>query len=74
LYCLIGSLFFIFINIDFVNEKKIQQEYQYNIINIVWAQDINGTENIDNIIGTISQDKIKGFSGNDTILGKRSRR
>lgn len=57
-------IFFIFINIDFVNEKKIQQEYQYNIINIVWAQDINGTENIDNITGTISQDKIKGFSGN----------
>ena len=57
-------IFFIFINIDFVNEKKIQQEYQYNIINIVWAQDINGTENIDNIIGTLSQDKIKGFSGN----------
>ena len=42
LFYLLGSLFFIFIGIDFVDEEKqqLQQEhlYQYNIINMAWAE------------------------------------
>ena len=45
LYCLTGSLFFVVIGIDFVEEQgqqQQQQQYQYNIINIAWAENING--------------------------------
>jgi hypothetical protein len=69
LFYLLGSLFFIFIGIDFVEDKQQLQQHQHNIINIAWAENINGTENADNITGTINQDKIKGFGGNDTIAG-----
>ncbi len=70
LSCILGSLFFIFIGIDYVGEQQLlQQQYQYNIINIAWADDLNGTENADNITGKQNQDKIKGFGGNDTIAG-----
>jgi Ca2+-binding RTX toxin-like protein len=74
LFCLVGSLFFVFVGIDFIGEQgqlqQQQQEHQYNIINIAWAENINGTENSENITGTKNQDKIKGFGGNDTIAGK----
>ncbi len=40
-----------------------------NIINIVWADAINGTDNADNIRNTINKDIIKGLDGNDTIIG-----
>ena len=45
---------------------------EVNIINMVWADEINGTENADNITGTINQDTIRGFGGNDTISGKEA--
>src|SRR5688500_18118014 len=64
---LLGSLFFVFMGIDFVEQ---QQLHQHNIINIAWAEDINGTKNADNITGTTNQDTIKGLDGNDTIAGK----
>ena len=71
LFCVLGSLFFVFLGIDyFVYER--QQQHQYNIINFVWADDINGTENTDNITGTINQDIIRGFGGNDTLAGKEA--
>jgi Ca2+-binding RTX toxin-like protein len=72
LFCMLGSLFFIFIGIDFINEQQRQQQYQYNIINIAWADNLNGTENADNITGKQDHDKIKGFDGNDTIAGKEA--
>jgi Ca2+-binding RTX toxin-like protein len=73
IFSLVGSLFFVFIGIDFVREQQQeQQEIHYNIINIVWAENINGTENADNILGTINQDTIRGFGGNDTLTGKES--
>jgi Ca2+-binding RTX toxin-like protein len=72
-YWLIGSLFFVFIGFNFIGgEEEGQQQYQYNSINIVWAEDINGTENADTIIGTIDRDKIKGFGGNDIISGREA--
>jgi len=73
LCCIVGSLFLVFIGIDFVVEDQgPQQQYQYNIINIAWAENINGTVNADNITGTINKDTIRGFGGNDTIAGKEA--
>src|SRR5215204_5278810 len=70
LCCIVGSLFLVFIGIDFVVEDQgPQQQYQYNIINIAWAENINGTVNADNITGTINKDTIRGFGGNDTLVG-----
>ena len=78
----LGSLFFIFIGIDFVDQEKqqLQQEhqYQYNIINIAWAENMTGTENADNLTGTSNKDKIQGFdisggSGDDLIYGNEGR-
>ena len=45
---------------------------KYYIINTVWADEINGTENADSITGTINQDTIKGLQGNDTIGGREA--
>ena len=70
-FCLIG-LFFVFIGINFVEPREQQQQYQYNIINFVWAENINGTENADNISGTMNKDVIKGLDGNDTLAGKEA--
>jgi Ca2+-binding RTX toxin-like protein len=73
IFSFVGSLFFVFIGIDFVREQQQeQQEIHYNIINIVWAENINGTENADTINGTIDKDKIKGFGGNDIISGREA--
>ncbi|MGB9168485.1 MAG: hypothetical protein WCB31_06125, partial [Nitrososphaeraceae archaeon] len=41
-------------------------------LQMVWAEEINGTENPDNIVGTLNQDTIRGFGGNDTIDGKEA--
>lgn len=51
---------------------EFDTKYQPNIVNIVWADVINGTENADNITGTINKDIIKGLNGNDTISGMKS--
>ncbi|HJS63842.1 MAG TPA: calcium-binding protein [Nitrososphaeraceae archaeon] len=39
---------------------------------LVFAEEINGTENADNITGTINQDTIKGLGGNDTLYGREA--
>jgi len=62
---LAASFFVIIIDID-INQER------YNVIENVWADDINGTENGDNITGTINQDTIKGLNGNDTLNGKEA--
>ena len=62
---LAASFFLIIIHID-INQER------YNVIENVWADDINGTENGDNITGTINQDTIKGLNGNDTLDGKEA--
>src|SRR5918994_6761655 len=72
IFFLLGSLFFVFIGIDFVREQQQEQEHHFSIINVVWAEDINGTENADTINGTIDRDKIKGFGGNDIISGREA--
>jgi Ca2+-binding RTX toxin-like protein len=51
---------------------EFDTKYHHNIINIAWADAINGTENADNITGTINKDIIKGLNGNDTISGMES--
>ncbi|HSF51559.1 MAG TPA: hypothetical protein VLA74_12420 [Nitrososphaeraceae archaeon] len=52
--------------------KQQEEDKKYNIIDSVWAEDINGTENGDNITGTINKDLIKGLDGNDTLAGKEA--
>jgi hypothetical protein len=70
----IGSLFFVFIGFNFSGrEEEGGQQYQYNSINMAWADEINGTENADKINGTINRDKIKGFGDNDIISGRETR-
>ena len=64
LFCLLGAIFFL-VKFD------ITQKYP-NIINIAMADTINGTENADNLTGTINKDIIKGLDGNDTINGKEA--
>ena len=63
LFCVLGLLFVLVLGTDFADNK-------YYIINTVWADEINGTENADSITGTINQDTIKGLQGNDTIGGE----
>jgi hypothetical protein len=71
-FSLISLLFLIsmfgtlFLSVEFDTKSS------HNIINIVWADAINGTENADNITGTINKDVIKGLDGNDTIYGMQS--
>lgn len=65
LFFLSASFYVIIIHID-INQER------YNVIENVWADDINGTENGDNITGTINQDTIKGLNGNDTLDGKEA--
>ena len=66
LFCVLGLLFVLVLGTDFADNK-------YYIVNTVWADEINGTENADSITGTINQDTIKGLQGNDTIGGRRGR-
>ena len=65
LFCVLGLLFVLVLATDFADNK-------YYIINMVWADEINGTENADSITGTINQDTIKGLQGNDTIGGEEA--
>jgi Ca2+-binding RTX toxin-like protein len=54
-------------------ETGSNKEGQYDDrLQMVWAEEINGTENPDNIVGTLNQDTIRGFGGNDTIDGKEA--
>ena len=62
LFCVLGLLFVLVLGTDFDDNK-------YYIINTIWADEINGTENADSLTGTINQDSIKGLQGNDTISG-----
>jgi len=60
LFCLFGTIFLL---------VEFDTKHHFNIINLIWADTLNGTENADNITGTIIKDFIKGLSGNDTIFG-----
>lgn len=54
-------------------ETGSNKEGQYDDrLLMVWAEEINGTENPDNIVGTLNQDTIRGFGGNDTMDGKEA--
>lgn len=69
LFCiLLLSCFTVFLE---TGSKKEGQQYD-DRLQMVWAEEINGTENPDNIVGTLNQDTIKGFGGNDTIDGKEA--
>ena len=57
----------------FLETGSNKEEGQYDDrLQMVWAEEINGTENPDNIVGTLNQDTIRGFGGNDTIDGKEA--
>ena len=47
LFCLFGTLFLL---------VEFDTKHHINIINTVWADEINGTENVDNITGTLIKD------------------
>lgn len=49
-------------------DQKYAKGYT-DFFRLVFAEEINGTENADNITGTINQDTIKGLGGNDTLYG-----
>jgi Ca2+-binding RTX toxin-like protein len=66
LFCTLGLLLILF----FMDSE--QRETQDFILSMVSAEEINGTENPDNIVGTLNQDTIRGFGGNDTIDGKEA--
>src|SRR5574339_236423 len=69
LFCiLLLSCFTVFLE---TGSNKEGQQYD-DRLQMVWAEEINGTENPDNIVGTLNQDTIKGFGGNDTIDGKEA--
>ena len=65
-------IFLVILEIDFFEKDgyNINNNDNHNIVNMVWANEINGTDNSDNITGTQSKDVIKGLNGNDTITGK----
>ena len=71
LFCisLLLSCFSVFLETG--SKSKEGQQYDDRLL-IVWAEEINGTENPDNIVGTLNQDTIRGFDGNDTIDGKEA--
>jgi len=69
LFCiLLLSCFTVFLE---TGSNKEGQKYD-DRLQMVWAEEINGTENPDNIVGTLNQDTIRGFGGNDTIDGKEA--
>ena len=65
LFCIFASFFIAFIEID-------DKYGKHNIIDIAWADEINGTEQADTITGTANRDIIRGFYGNDAISGKEA--
>jgi Ca2+-binding RTX toxin-like protein len=50
----------------------VEEKPERNTIHLAWAEEINGTNNADNMSGTINKDTIKGLDGNDTIYGKEA--
>ena len=66
-YSFIFILALLVISLETCGEKQ-----ERNTIHLVWAEEINGTNNADNITGTINKDIIKGLDGNDTINGKEA--
>ena len=67
-------IFLVILEIDFFEKDgyNINNNDNNNIVNLAWANEINGTDNSDNITGTQSKDVIKGLNGNDTITGKEA--
>jgi Ca2+-binding RTX toxin-like protein len=71
LFCILLLLLSCFTVFLETGSNKEGQQY-HDRLPIVWAEEINGTENPDNIVGTLNQDTIRGFGGNDTIDGKEA--
>ena len=65
------SLFFILISIV-ISLGTCGEKQERNTIHLAWAEEINGTNNADNMSGTINKDIIKGLDGNDTINGNEA--
>ena len=65
------TLFFL-ANIDTYGYDQKHPKSDTDFFRLVFAEEINGTENADNITGTINQDTIKGLGGNDTLSGKEA--
>lgn len=66
------SLLFILTSLVISLQINGGEKQEHNIIHLIWAAEINGTNNADNINGTINKDIIKGLDGNDTINGKEA--
>lgn len=66
------SLLFILTSLVISLQINGGEKQEHNIIHLIWAAEINGTNNADNINGTINKDIIKGLDGNDTISGKEA--
>src|SRR5919107_1365077 len=65
------SLFFLLASIV-ISLETCGEKQERNTIHLAWAEEINGTNNADNMSGTINKDIIKGLDGNDTINGKEA--
>ena len=65
------SLFFILVSIV-ISLGTCGEKQERNTIHLAWAEEINGTNNADNMNGTINKDIIKGLDGNDTINGNEA--
>jgi hypothetical protein len=74
MFSVLGLIFLLNLEGDIFekDEYNNNKNNNNNIINIAWANEINGTDNSDNITGTQSKDIIKGLNGNDTITGKEA--
>jgi Ca2+-binding RTX toxin-like protein len=55
-----------------ISLETCEEKQERNTIHLAWAEEINGTNNADNMNGTIKKDIIKGLDGNDTINGKEA--
>ena len=65
------TLFFLMdIETESYDQKHPRSETDF--VRLVFAEEINGTENADNLTGTINQDTIKGLGGNDTLYGREA--
>jgi hypothetical protein len=75
LFCIKLFVLCIFLSISLINSIFIlPQNGHNNIVNDIWAliEEINGTENADNITRTINKDFINGLNGNDNLIGKEA--
>lgn len=68
----ISFTLFFFANIDTHGYDQKHPKSDTDFFGLVFAEEINGTENADNITGTINQDTIKGLGGNDTLYGREA--